>query len=132
LLDHQNKPISNPKIDPGSPETSWRASSAALLLQQSCFLFGGRPSAADFAILEQLTCLALFDPTPAAVTLEESARVYAWVEAAEALSGLASDKRAVVNALLDGTGCKVLFSWPLRQRRSRLSVEVENPIRCPA
>jgi hypothetical protein len=39
----------------------------------------------------QLTCLALFDPTPAALTLEESPRVYAWVEGTEELSGLAVD-----------------------------------------
>ncbi len=58
-------------------------------LQGSRFLLGARPSAADFAVGGQLTCLALFDPTPAAVTLEESARVYAWVETIEELSGLA-------------------------------------------
>ncbi len=58
-------------------------------LQKSRFLFGARPSAADFALAGQLTCLALFDPTPAAVTLEESVRVYAWVEGVEELSGLA-------------------------------------------
>lgn len=57
-------------------------------LQKSRFLFGARPAAADFAIAGQLTCLALFDPTPAAVTLEESVRVYAWVETIEELSGL--------------------------------------------
>jgi len=56
-------------------------------LQRHPFLFGARPSAADFAIMGQLTCLALFDPTPAAVTLEESPRVYAWVEKLEDLSG---------------------------------------------
>ena len=57
-------------------------------LQTSRFLFGGRPSAADFALAGQLPCLAFFDPTPAAVTIEESFRVYAWVEAIEELSGL--------------------------------------------
>ena len=60
-------------------------------LQKSRFLFGARPSAADFALAGQLTCLALFDPTPAAVTLEESPRIYAWVEGIEELSGLAVD-----------------------------------------
>ena len=60
-------------------------------LQKSRFLFGARPSAADFALAGQLTCLALFDPTPAAVTLEESPRIYAWVEGIEELSGLAID-----------------------------------------
>ena len=36
----------------------------------------------------QLTCLALFDPTPLALTAERSPRVYAWTEAMEDLSGL--------------------------------------------
>jgi glutathione S-transferase len=57
-------------------------------LQGSPFLFGRRPSSADFATYGQLTCLALFDPTPMAITLEESPRTYAWVEVLEDLSGL--------------------------------------------
>jgi glutathione S-transferase len=61
-------------------------------LQRTRFLFGQRPASADFAIFGQLTCLALFDPTPAEVTIEESARVYAWTEAAEDLSGLEVDE----------------------------------------
>jgi hypothetical protein len=56
-------------------------------LQGSRFLFGGRPASADFGIMGQLTCLALFDPTPAAVTLAESARILAWTEMLEDLSG---------------------------------------------
>ena len=57
-------------------------------LQNSPFLFGDRPASSDFGIMGQLTCLALFDPTPAAVTLSESARVYAWTELMEELSGM--------------------------------------------
>jgi len=60
-------------------------------LQTSRFLFGRRPAAADFAIAGQLTCLALFDPTPVALTLAESPRIVAWVEWLEELSGLAVD-----------------------------------------
>jgi hypothetical protein len=56
-------------------------------LQRSRFLFGARPASADFATLGQLTCLALFDPTPAALTLALSPRVHAWTEASEDLSG---------------------------------------------
>jgi glutathione S-transferase len=56
-------------------------------LQRTPYLFGQRPSSADFAAYGQLTCLALFDPTPSAVTLRESARIWAWVEAMEDLSG---------------------------------------------
>lgn len=59
-------------------------------LQKSRFLFGARPASSDFALMGQLTCLALFDPTPMAVTLEHSPRIYAWTEAMEDLSGLDS------------------------------------------
>lgn len=51
------------------------------------FLMGERPGSADFAIYGQLTCLALFDPTPQAIILEQCPRVYAWVEIVEDLSG---------------------------------------------
>ena len=57
-------------------------------LQTNRFLLGEQPASADFATHGQLTCLALFDPTPAAITLAESPRVYAWVEITEGLSGL--------------------------------------------
>jgi len=51
------------------------------------FLMGERPGSCDFAIYGQLTCLALFDPTPSAIILEACPRVYAWVEVLEELSG---------------------------------------------
>jgi len=51
------------------------------------FLMGERPGSSDFAIYGQLTCLALFDPTPSAIILQECPRVYAWVEVLEELSG---------------------------------------------
>ena len=57
-------------------------------LQRSRFLFGDRPASGDFGIMGQLTCLALFDPTPAALTLEVSPRIHAWVESMEDLSGM--------------------------------------------
>ena len=57
-------------------------------LQKSRFLFGGRPASSDFAIMGQLTCLALFDPTPASLTAERAPRVYAWTEVMEDLSGI--------------------------------------------
>ena len=71
-------------------EDSYRAFLVAFdaHLQRTRFVFGGRPAASDFAALGQLTCLALFDPTPAALTLELSPRIYAWTEASEDLSGL--------------------------------------------
>ncbi|MBW2243783.1 MAG: glutathione S-transferase family protein [Deltaproteobacteria bacterium] len=57
-------------------------------LQRFPYLLGDRPGSGDFGVFGQLTQLALFDPTPMAVTLEESPRVYAWVERMEDLSGL--------------------------------------------
>jgi glutathione S-transferase len=53
------------------------------------FVFGGRPSAADFGLYGQLTQLAGFDPTSAALTLREAPRIIAWVDLVEDLSGLA-------------------------------------------
>ena len=61
-------------------------------LTEQPFLMGERPGASDFAVYGQLTCLALFDPTPQAIILAECPRVYAWVETVEELSGyLVSD-----------------------------------------
>lgn len=62
------------------------------LLQQQPFLFGQRPSSADFALFGQLTQLALFDPTSMETTLRVSPRVYAWTEVVEDLSGLEIDE----------------------------------------
>ncbi len=56
-------------------------------LTQQPFLLGCRPSACDFAIYGQLTCLALFDPTPQALILQRAPRLYAWTEVLEDLSG---------------------------------------------
>ena len=68
------------------------------------FLLGSRPGSADFGVFGQLTQLALFDPTPAAVTLEVSPRSYAWVEVVEDLSGLevADDGFTSRDAIPDG------------------------------
>lgn len=56
------------------------------------FLMGARPGAADFGVFGQLTQLAHFDPTPAALTLARAPRVYAWVGLVEDLSGLAPEE----------------------------------------
>lgn len=45
---------------------------------QMPFLLGERPSACDFAVYGQLTCLALFDPTPQGIILKRAPRVHAW------------------------------------------------------
>lgn len=77
------------------------------VLQAQPFLFGQRPSAADFALYAQLTQLALFDPTPAAICLREAPRVYAWTQVVDDLSGnpAASDgwmPRAAAGPVLGG------------------------------
>ena len=57
-------------------------------LEPSRFVFGGRPATSDFALYGQLTQLAGFDPTSAAIALESAPRVVAWVDTVEDLSGL--------------------------------------------
>lgn len=52
------------------------------------FLFGDRPGASDFALLGQLSQIALFDPTSSALALAEAPRVVAWTETMDDLSGL--------------------------------------------
>ena len=70
-------------------ESSYRRILQALdaRLQQAPFVMGARPGSADFGLFGQLTQLALFDPTPAEVTLEVAPRVVAWCEVVEDLSG---------------------------------------------
>lgn len=57
------------------------------LIQKQQFVFGERPASADFGIYAQLTQLTKFDPTPAAVCLEQAPRVYAWTDLVDDLSG---------------------------------------------
>jgi glutathione S-transferase len=57
-------------------------------LAGSRFVMGGRPGASDFGLFGQLTQLAGFDPTPAAIALEMAPRIVAWVDVVEDLSGL--------------------------------------------
>ena len=52
------------------------------------YLMGRRPGASDFATYGQLTQLAEFDPTPAALTLSIAPRVSAWVGRMEDQSGV--------------------------------------------
>ncbi|MBW2231753.1 MAG: glutathione S-transferase [Deltaproteobacteria bacterium] len=70
-------------------EQSYRGLLRALdsVLRDQPFVMGRRPGASDFGLLGQLTQLALFDPTPMAVALEESPRVVTWCDLIEDLSG---------------------------------------------
>ncbi|MAE96377.1 MAG: glutathione S-transferase [Deltaproteobacteria bacterium] len=61
-------------------------------LTEQPYVLGQRPASADFALFGQLTQLVLVDPTPAAIALEESPRVCAWVEVTEDLSGIAAEE----------------------------------------
>lgn len=60
------------------------------LLQAHPFVLGERPASADFALYAQLTQLAKFDPTPAALCLQKAPRVYAWTDIVDDLSGQAA------------------------------------------
>ena len=57
------------------------------LIEQQKFVLGTRPSSADFGIYAQLTQLAKFDPTPAALCLQKAPRVHAWTDLVDDLSG---------------------------------------------
>jgi len=74
-------------------EASYRRLLAVLdaRLAASRFVMGERPGCADFALFGQLTQLAGFDPTPAAIALAEAPRVVAWVDLVEDLSGVEPD-----------------------------------------
>ena len=54
----------------------------------SPFLFGDKPSSADFAIYGQLTQLVGFDPTSRKIAHEISSRSVAWVDVMEDLTGI--------------------------------------------
>jgi glutathione S-transferase len=52
------------------------------------FLMGARPGASDFGLFGQLSQLAHFDPTPAAIAAAENPRVVSWVSHLDDLSSL--------------------------------------------
>lgn len=57
------------------------------IIERRGFVFGARPSSADFAIYAQLTQLAKFDPTPAKICLDQAPRVHGWTDVVDDLSG---------------------------------------------
>lgn len=61
------------------------------LIERQKFVLGSRPSSADFAIYAQMTQLAKFDPTPAAICLSLAPRVSAWTDLVDDLSGQTVD-----------------------------------------
>jgi glutathione S-transferase len=81
----------------GSNETTWGVIEASYMryldameahLREHAFLLGARPGAGDFGVFGQLTQLALFDPTPMAITAVRAPRVLAWTGAVEDLTGV--------------------------------------------
>ena len=56
-------------------------------LSVSKFLFGEKPSSADFAIYGQLTQLINFDPTSRKITYDRSLRLVSWLDIMTDLSG---------------------------------------------
>ncbi|MBH80500.1 MAG: glutathione S-transferase [Gammaproteobacteria bacterium] len=61
------------------------------LIERQGFVLGSRPASADFGLYAQLTQLANFDPTPAAICLASAPRVAAWTDLVDDLSGHAGD-----------------------------------------
>lgn len=60
------------------------------LIQKQPFVLGSRPSSADFGLYAQLTQLAKFDPTPAALCMQVAPRVHAWTDLLDDQSGNAA------------------------------------------
>ena len=74
------------------------------------YLMGRRPGASDFATYGQLTQLAEFDPTPAAVTLSIAPRVTAWVGMMEDQSGVEPAETDWIDAANPPPTLKALLS----------------------
>jgi glutathione S-transferase len=62
------------------------------LIAKKGYVLGARPSAADFAVFGQMTQLGIVEPTSAKITRDISARVRAWLDRMEDLSGLSPKK----------------------------------------
>ncbi len=83
------------------------------LISQKGYVLGARPSSADFAIFGQMTQLGIVEPTSAKITRNISARVRAWLDRMEDLSGLSpqeddwfdvADIRGAIGPLLTEIG----------------------------
>ena len=80
------------------------------MLQRHPFTFGGRPSSADFGIYAQLTQLAKFDPTPAAICMQETPRIHAWTDIVDDLSGNPAGAEDWINSQDSADHLKELLS----------------------
>lgn len=61
------------------------------LIKHKGYVLGARPASCDFALFGQLTQLGRVDPTAMKITRERSARVVAWIDRMEDLSGMSPD-----------------------------------------
>ncbi|WP_164658126.1 MULTISPECIES: glutathione S-transferase C-terminal domain-containing protein [Roseobacteraceae] len=73
------------------------------------FLFGTRPSAADFAILGQFTQLLTIEPTSAAIARENAPRLRAWIDHLEDATGYAADENGWLSRDEVATTLRPLF-----------------------
>jgi len=80
------------------------------LIESQLFIFGARPSSADFGIYAQLTQLVKFDPTPTAVCLAIAPRVSAWTDLLDDLSGHPADPEAWLSCDEAGTALRDLLT----------------------
>jgi glutathione S-transferase len=60
------------------------------VLEETPFLFGNRPTSADFGLFGQFSQLVLFDPTPSKLVLAQHPRITCWAQNFEDLSDLGS------------------------------------------
>jgi len=92
FLERQSSQLSNSNLDPDQMQAATQAFYAAMenLLSQQHFLFGSRPSIADFALYGQLTQYAV-DPTLCNLMKETAIRTYQWTHLVDDLSGWEGD-----------------------------------------
>lgn len=64
----------------------------AHLVAGHSFLMGARPGVGDFGLFGQLTQLAHFDPTPAAIAASEAPRIVSWVSQMDDLNAIEIDE----------------------------------------
>ncbi|MGH7815229.1 MAG: glutathione S-transferase N-terminal domain-containing protein [Candidatus Binataceae bacterium] len=73
------------------------------------YLMGARPGAGDFGLFGQLSQLALFDPTSAAIAANEAPRVVSWVSNLDDASSLEVDARGWIGRDRIGATLRAFF-----------------------
>ena len=74
------------------------------------FLFGVRPSVADFAVFGQFTQLLTIEPTSAAIARENAPRLRAWIDHLEDATGNAADENGWLSREAAATILRPLLS----------------------